>query len=354
MTLFEFLACAALVFISAFMSASEVALFTLSRFQLRDLKEKFRPAHRKIKKLLADPGGLLVTILVVNEIVNIGVSTLITDAVNRNWTVDIHFLRFLPSWSVQVLAGIFITAPVILILCEATPKAIAARGNQMVAPLTAGPLYLIYRFFKPIRLVLKRIVIVIARLISGKAPQVPKSDEAHLLREEEFMVMAEEGLREGAIRESELELIRNVFELDNTTVRDVYTPISKILTLPESTTLKGALAVLRDQKFSRIPITAPNRREVLGLVYAKDLLRAKLDPEAGAALVTEIMRKPYTVSPSTRLNTVFRKMKEQKNHMVIVQEEHGELLGVVTMDDVLEVLFEDLLYQDEETEEPIT
>lgn len=91
---YETLLCVFLVGISAYMSASEIALFSLSRFQLRTLKENFRPRYRKIKNLLADPGGLLITILVVNEMVNIALSAIITEAVAySHWQVPGTFFR---------------------------------------------------------------------------------------------------------------------------------------------------------------------------------------------------------------------------------------------------------------------
>lgn len=84
MTLFEILLIVALIFASAYMAASEIALFSLSRFQLRALRERARSDHRKIKRLLGDPGGLLITILVVNEVLNVAISTLITGSLSKS------------------------------------------------------------------------------------------------------------------------------------------------------------------------------------------------------------------------------------------------------------------------------
>src|SRR4051812_16521975 len=99
------LACLLLICTSAFMSASEVALFSLSRFQLRYLKENFRPVHRKIKRLLSDPGGLLITILVVNEVLNISLSALITEAISESHFKPLQQVGFVPEWTLQMLLG---------------------------------------------------------------------------------------------------------------------------------------------------------------------------------------------------------------------------------------------------------
>src|SRR5690242_4838953 len=125
----ELLLCALLIFCSAYISASETALFSLTRFQLRFLKENFRSVYRKIKKLLSDPGGLLITLLMVNEILNIALSALITKAVSRGHTSVPSYLGNFPSWAFEVILGLLITAPIILFLCEITPKVIGAKAN---------------------------------------------------------------------------------------------------------------------------------------------------------------------------------------------------------------------------------
>jgi putative hemolysin len=351
MTSLELLVCGLLITLSACMAGSEIALFSLSRFQLRTLKVNFRPVYRKIKLLLGDPGGLLITILLVNEVLNIALSALITRAVVRSQFEVPKNLSFIPHWAFETLLGILFTAPIILILCEITPKVIASRINQLVAPLSVGPLTVIYEVFKPIRFILKYLVRVVSprwhrngiRNRSGNT----NSTDLTILKESEFLLMVEEGHKEGAIQESELEFIRNVFELDDTAVSDVSTPLSQVLSLSYNTTVKAALVSVRNNKYSRIPVVGPNKKEVVGILYSKDLLRVKLQAESISSTVATLMRKPFFVSPTMRLNALFRKFKQQKTHMAIVKSENGDVVGVVTMSDVLDALFEDFLSDDE-------
>jgi CBS domain containing-hemolysin-like protein len=352
MTSLELLLCAVLVFFSAYMSASEIALFSLSRFQLRSLKENFRSAHRKIKRLLGDPGGLLITILVVNEVLNIALSTLITRAIARHNLTVPERLQYIPPWAYQTLLGTLVTAPVILFLCEITPKVIGARVSQVVAPLTARPLIFIYEVLKPIRMLITAVLKFTSRWLTPsrihkKQSALPSEDKEAILKESDFLLMLEEGHKEGAIQGSELELIRNVFELDQITVASVATPLSQVLSLPIQTTVRGALITMRSQRYSRIPVIAANRKEVSGILYSKDLLRAKLQPDSSSVNVATLMRKPFFVNPSMTLSALFRKFKQQKIHMAIVKAPNGEVTGVVTMSDILEALFEDLFSEAE-------
>lgn len=358
MSTLDLLLCILLLSGSALLSSSEVAIFSLSRFQLRMLRDNFRPAHRRIKKLLSDPGGLLISILILNEVINIFVSSMIARAVARGWgeggpdllnPAPGALLSGVPPWALQTVVGTLITAPIILIFGEITPKAIGARVNQVVAPLTAPFLTWVHFALGPARFVLQTIVSTFARWIGRTGPSdVPGKNR--LLKEEEFLVMVEEGHREGSVRSNELELIRNVFELDDTTVEEIYTPLSQVQTIPATTPLREAFPFIISRHFSRFPVVGSNRKQVVGLLFSKDLLREKLEAPSNDECVSSLMRKPLYVSPSTRLNSLFRKFKLSKTHMAVVEQNPGEAIGVVTMDDVLDALLEHLS-SDEESED---
>ena len=345
MTSLELLACIFLVLTSAYLSASEIALFSLSRFQLRLLKENLRPIHRKIKQLLSDSSGLLMTILIANEMLNICLSTLVTEIISRQEIKAPGPFAELPPWLFDTLLGLMFTTPLILIFCEITPKVIAVKINQIIAILTINPLTIIYHIFKPIRYPLKATAAYISTFINRRwrpeiAATAPEPKES-ILNETDFLLMLEEGRREGAIQESELELIKNVFELDNTSVDEVSTPLAQVLSLPATTTINGALAAMRSRRFSRIPVTGKNKKDILGILYSRDLLRSKLQSTATPETIGEIMRKPFFVTSTIKLNRLFRKLKQQKTHIAIVKNIDGEVTGLVTMSDILDVLFDD-------------
>ncbi len=352
MTLLELLACGLLVTLSATMSASEIALFSLSRFQLRYLKENFRPVHRKIKNLLADPGGLLITILVVNEVLNIALTSMITETISKAQITIPLFASGIPTWAFETAIGTLISAPIILLICEITPKVIAARTNQLVATLTVGPLTIIYKVLSPMRYFLTHFIKLFFHTAapsrsSSLTERSSNKKNNPILKESDFLLLVEEGHKEGAIQETELELIRNVFELDDTSIAEVSTPLPKVLSLTADTTVKDALISIKSQRYSRIPIVDHQRKEVVGILYSKDLLRYKLDFQLSATPISALMRKPFFVNSGMRLNALFRIFKQQKIHMAIVKDPNGEIAGVVTMSDLLDALFEDFFSEAE-------
>jgi CBS domain containing-hemolysin-like protein len=168
MTALELFACVVLGAVSSWLSASEIALFSLSRFQLRSLKERFRGAHRKIKRLLADPTGLLITLLAANEVVNVGLSSIIAQSLARWRRPDWVERLPIPHWALSTLLGLLISTPIVLLLCDVTPKIVGSRANRLIAPATAGPLSVLYDVFKPVRVVLAAIV---ARVAAWTSPR---------------------------------------------------------------------------------------------------------------------------------------------------------------------------------------
>lgn len=334
------------------MSASELALFSLNRFQIRALKEQFPLIHRRVKKLLADPGGVLMTTLVLNELLNIALSITITGIVFRSSLPDdVASMTRAPSWIVDLVVGTLFTFPIIMIFCEMTPKVIGTRVNLLTTGLTSPLLTIIYDFMSPARALLGWVVRKFKILSGEKMPA-----EGHEpIRRDDFLQLLEQGHKEGTIQESELELVKKVFEFDQTQAHEVMTPLIQVQTIPDNASVRSVLVALKHHQYSRIPVTRSTitgRREVRGIIYTKDLLKAKLSLEMQSEPVAALMRKPLFVSEDTHLNVLFRRLKQQRLHMAVVQNDAGIAIGIVTMNDVLSALFEDALAVDPREENP--
>lgn len=340
------------------MSGSEIALFSLSKYQLKSVRERFKSSHKVIKKLLADPQGVLVTVLVGNEVVNVAISTIIASGLSENPSSEFvqyfreGLLRNVPAWAFEIVLGLVITSPIILIVCEITPKILSARANTIVAPMLAYPFNAFYRAMTPVRVVLRKIQSGMAWILALGAHGRTKDDrpgmpEGQKIREEDFLSLVEEAHKEGDVQATELELIRNVFDLDDTPVAEISTPLYRVFTLPQTTTLAQALNAMKDearsQKYSRIPVTGKNKTDITGVLYSKDLLVAKLEKEDPATPIGNLCWKPFFISESARLNSVFRKMKKQRVHMAITTNERGIPVGIVTMNDLLEAMLDELM-----------
>ena len=343
---------------SAFLNGAEVALFSLSKIQLKTIREKFKSPHRKIRKLLGDPAGILASILIAAEVVNIALSSVISSAISGShdhpWLqyLATGVLAGLPKWGIDLILGTMITAPLLLFFCEITPKIVAARVNTLIAPAVASPLMALYRSMTPIRFGIRVVERGVKKLMPGTHREGPLMSTSAKLREEDFINLVEEAQKEGTIQSTELGLIRNVFDLDDTPVSEIATPLSRVFMLPQTTTIAQALSFMKEgssgQRYSRIPVYGKNRQEVVGILYSKDLLVSRHERAEPTTPISELMWKPFTVSAQVQLNSLFRKLKRQRVHLAIVTNPAGVPIGIVTMNDVLEALLDELLIDEEE------
>jgi putative hemolysin len=345
---------ALLLVVSAFASSSETAFFSLNRFQLRRIKERYRRSYDLIRHLLARPSRLLIMILVLNELVALAFSSLVTEQLSSRVGGGEA------EWYKTTLLSMAITIPILLLVGEMTPKIVAAKMNRVVAMINSRPLSLLYKIGFPFLWLMDKGIGFMLRRLKAEGRD-PLSKTMSILSEEDFMLLMEQGHREGTVDQAERKLIKNVFEFDDSTVSEVMTPISTAFMVSANARVSDALPEIRLQKFSRIPVYHRNRRNIVGILYLKDLLALRNHPELAQLDVKSIMTRAMFVGPNMRLSVLFRRFKEAKTHMAVVVnpaaharlEEHytrsraeapadeapEEAIGVVTMEDVLESIF---------------
>ncbi len=315
------LICLFLISCSFVLSASEIAIFSLSRVQLKKIKDHSEPVFRRIRILIQDSMGLLITVLFFNEIINVALGALITSQIVEPLNLDLKL---------QAVVGVLITTPIILILCELTPKILASRANQFIISLFLPIVFFLYKitrpFLYPLRLLLP-------------AKQVR---ELHQLHEEDFIILAEEQTETGQLHETELELIKNVFEMDDMRVDQLATSMKKIITIPSNYTIEQATqTLLKDKIYSRIPISGRFKEDIVGVLNIKDLVEAKVNPDLRKENVMSMANEPLIVSNQLTSEALFRKMKSKKVQVAFIRGPTGKITGMVTLQDILDVVIEE-------------
>ncbi len=315
------LLCIFLISCSFVLSSSEIAIFSLSRVQLKKIKDQSEPVFRRIRTLIGDSVGLLITVLLFNEIVNISLASIITST----WVAPLDL-----GIREATLLGVAITTPVILFCCELTPKVIATRANRMIISLFLPVLYVLYLLTRPL--------VALIRLFLPSQP-VP---ELHKLHEEDFIILAEEQTETGNLNETELELIKNVFEMDDTRVEQIATPIRKVFTLPSHLNLEQSYqAILREKAYSRIPIHGGSKEEIVGVLNTKDIVELKVRAEARNESIMTLSNDPLIVPGSISIDALFRKMKNKKVQVAFIKNTAGKVTGLITLQDILDTLVEE-------------
>jgi len=311
---------------SAFFSASETTLFSLSRIHVHKLKESGGWAAEKIISSLRRPRELMVTILLGNELVNVAISIVGAAMISR-----------LVSCSVEAQTFIAVVAitPIILIFGEILPKNAALHYAAQLAPVMIVPIQFFYRLIAPLRVVLTWIAERVVRLFGGRT-----AADAPMIMEQEFRRLVDLGRKGGVIVEEEREIIHNVFEFTDKVVRGIMTPAERIFALPIDMPYEKIIEEIKSTQFSRVPFYEVDFSRFVGILHVRDLFSFhRRKAASGEHDLRTLLRQPLFVAEATPLEDLLKEFQRTQLHMAIVKGEQGEVAGVVTMDDVQEELF---------------
>jgi putative hemolysin len=303
---------------SAFFSASEAALFSLSRLRLRRLGQIDPKRGEEVVKLLERPTRTIVTILIGNELVNV------TAAVTGTSLVT-YLVGPYKAW----LAILFML-PLILIFGELTPKMAAVTQAEKVSCTLARPLHLFALLITPLRGLLTRVVdFCLSRL------GVPATLSPSGISEDEFKVILDVGRREGVVEPTEQEMIERVLRFGERGVRQVMTPRSAMFCLDVNCSFDEVLELVKRAAFSRIPVYQETIDRIVGILHAKDLLRVKAEGSPPPTL-SALLHPPFFVPETQRVDTLLKEFQRRRQHMAIVVDEYGGTAGLVALEDLLE------------------
>lgn len=302
---------------SAFFSGAEAALFSLNTVQVERLRERGGVVGRMIAALLQHPTNLIITFLVGNEIVSVALAVTATSLALLLYGEGGEYMAIVATTIMLLLCG------------EVTPKSLAVRYPERISQIVAWPIQAFAYAITPLRWGLRKLVDV----VMGAHAERPIS----LITTEEFKTMVELSEDEGVIDQRERHLIQRVFEFAGHRVYEIMTPRTDIFALEVSEALTTALPKIKDNRFSRIPVYEGTIDQIIGILYAKDLLPYSRHPELEVKL-RDLLHAVFFVPESKRIDDLLREFQRNKVHMAIVVDEYGGVSGLVTMEDALEEL----------------
>lgn len=329
---------ASLVFfliLTALAAAAETTLTSLNRAQLKELISHGVSRSTAVESLLDDPRRSMVTLLILNAVGLIGSASAATflalHLTRRGWLEFVFLLAF----SLLLIA-----------LAQIVPKSWAAGRPEQVAGRIAGPVDFMSTLLWPIVRLYDLLARTIGRLADGNAQPV----DWELMSEEELRLLVEASEEQGLIEEEEREMIASIFELGDTLAREVMVPRISIVAVEAETSLLEALDTTIEAGHSRIPVYRENIDNIIGILYAKDLLIYLRDGLSETPL-SEVVREPYYIPESKLVDELLQELQERKVHIAIVVDEYGGTAGLVTIEDLIEEIVGEI--QDEyDREEP--
>jgi CBS domain containing-hemolysin-like protein len=306
-----------LLVLSGFFSSAETALFSISKIKAKHLAKENGLTNMLIKKMKDDPHKLLSTILIGNNLVNIGASAFATAI-----AIGI-FSNNVVSFVIVIMTFL------ILVFGEIIPKSFATHHNIFIARFVIVPIYWLSILFFPIVKFLNFIPHLTGKI--SKSPTVTEEDLMTIL----------EVVEEGEINQEERALIHNIFEFDDTSASEIMTPRADMFVIDADEDLP--MDEIIQSGYTRIPVIQGDIDHVIGILNTKDLLKYQVASVPSAKLdIAAIMRKPYFVPETKKLDKLLHQFKLRKHHIAIVVDEHGGVSGLITLEDVVEEIVGDI------------
>jgi len=312
--------------LSGFFSSAETSLFSLSKIQLEQMRRDDHPSLGRIERLLSQPRRLIVTILIGNEFVNVAASVISAAIVIQLLGAEDKFVN------------LFIMVPILLLVGEITPKTLAIRNNVAFAAFQSKYIALFANLISPLRWLVRHAADRVTTLIVGK-----ERSRANIVTEDMVRTLAREAVGEGVLNPVEARYIDHIFEFGDKTVEDVMTPRSNVLFLPADMALGDMLQELRRTRRTKVPVYQENRNNILGILYARDLLG--MEPDELSRLDEnrrQLLRPPYFVPETKLASELFHTFRKRKLSLALVVDEYGGVTGLVSMEDLLECIFGDI------------
>jgi CBS domain containing-hemolysin-like protein len=314
---------------SAFFSGSETALFSLSRVDLQQLRQRRHPHAATLHELLDEPRRLIVSILCGNEVVNIA------SVSNMTGILVALYGEAKAGW---ITVGLML--PVLLLVGEVTPKTIAVSDPRRVsADFVARPMSVWVRLVAPLRWVIRSVSDRITTWIVG-----PKRTREHILKLDEFKSLVEDFAEAGEIKASSRALIHNLLAAATTEIVAVMTPRSSTAFIDADEGLAGALETFGRVRHWRIPVYRGHRDNLVGFLYAEDVVRLKLEGEdASTTGLEDVLRPPIVVPLTKKVDEMFDFFRRNDTRAAAVLNEFGGVAGFITMNDVLRFILGPLM-----------
>ena len=335
-----------LVLVNGLFAMSEAAFLSVRRTRIEQLVEEGSRSAKLVAGMLAEPTRTLATIQVGITFIALFTGGAAADSAVGPLAAWLRGLwqASVPPPYLEVIAFVavmVVVTLVTLVLGEITPKSLAVQRAELIILIAAYPLRLVQFLTSPVVTIVARVSDMLVRPFGGRASFHPTA-----MSQEELKLMVEQSEEYGVIEPQEKEMIHSIFEFSDTPVRRVMTPRLDITAVSCDTSVLGVLGIVKESGHSRLPVYDGDLDHIVGILHVKDAIDHLVDPTetgAGACLhdrggmqARELMRPAYFVPESKRVDDLLADLRRNKSHIAVVRDEYGTVVGVVTIEDLLE------------------
>ena len=291
-----------LLFLSAFFSSAETSFMTVSKMKIRSLMDEGNKRAALVAKIIDDSGKLLSAVLIGNNIVNISCSALVTTFTIKVWG----------SYATGIATGVLTLF--VLLFGEITPKNLATYYSVKLTLLYAPIIYGLMVILTPVIFIVDHLAGGVLRIFGIKS-----NDKNSTITEEELRTIVKVSHEEGIIEKDERQIIDNLFDFGDTSVKDVMIPRIDMTVADVNSSYEDIITLFKSTMYTRIPIYENDSDNVIGILNIKD-----------------IMRKPFFTYEHKNTSELFKEMQLNRYSIAIVLDEYGQIAGMITTEDLLE------------------
>lgn len=341
-----------LIAVNALFAATEIAVISLNETKVRRMAEGGDRKAAKMLRMVTEPTGFLSTIQICITLAGFLGSAFAADNFSDklvNWLINDCEVSGVSPSALDTISVIIITLVLsyfTLVLGELVPKRIAMKRPEGIARAVSGLMIGMTTVLRPIIWLLTVSTNGVLRLCG-----IDPEDNAEEVSEEEIIMMLDEGEEAGSIESGEKELIKNVFSLNDTTAEDVMVHRSQVTFLRRDDTRDALLNKIAESGYSRFPVYGENIDDIVGILYAKTYLTAKSRGER--CEMKDFLMPPRFVHASTHINRILLDMQREHAHMAVVVDDYGGVIGIITLEDILEELVGEIWDESDEVIENI-
>lgn len=341
-----------LIAVNALFAATEIAVISLNETKVRRMAEGGDRKAAKMLRMVTEPTGFLSTIQICITLAGFLGSAFAADNFSDklvNWLINDCEVSGVSPSALDTISVIIITLVLsyfTLVLGELVPKRIAMKRPEGIARAVSGLMIGMTTVLRPIIWLLTVSTNGVLRLCG-----IDPEDNAEEVSEEEIIMMLDEGEEAGSIESGEKELIKNVFSLNDTTAEDVMVHRSQVAFLKRDDARTTLLNEIAESGYSRFPVYGENIDDIVGILYAKTYLTAQSRGER--CEMKDFLMPPRFVHASTHINRILLDMQREHAHMAVVVDDYGGVIGIITLEDILEELVGEIWDESDEVIENI-
>lgn len=341
-----------LIAVNALFAATEIAVISLNETKVRRMAEGGDRKAAKMLRMVTEPTGFLSTIQICITLAGFLGSAFAADNFSDklvNWLInDCEVSGVSPSVldTISVIIITLVLSYFTLVLGELVPKRIAMKRPEGIARAVSGLMIGMTTVLRPVIWLLTVSTNGVLRLCG-----IDPKDNAEEVSEEEIIMMLDEGEEAGSIESGEKELIKNVFSLNDTTAEDVMVHRSQVAFLKRDDARTTLLNEIAESGYSRFPVYGENIDDIVGILYAKTYLTAQSRGER--CEMKDFLMPPRFVHASTHINRILLDMQREHAHMAVVVDDYGGVIGIITLEDILEELVGEIWDESDEVIENI-